>query len=71
MQRIKPVRTDMDYQAALARIEELMDATPGSQEGAELDVLADMVEFVRNQARAHGVAWPQRRDQVSSEPGRP
>ena len=45
MQRIKRVRTAADYEAALARIDELMDATPGSQEGAELDVLADLVEL--------------------------
>ncbi|MCY4614742.1 MAG: hypothetical protein OXB94_14130 [Nitrospira sp.] len=45
MQRIKPVRTEADYQAALARIDELMDAKPGSREDDELDVLADLVEL--------------------------
>ena len=43
MYKIKPVRTEADYEAALARIDALMDATPGSQEGEELDVLADLV----------------------------
>ena len=45
MQKIKPVRTEADYEAALARIDELMDAAPGSQEGEELDILADLVEL--------------------------
>jgi len=42
--KIKPIRTEADYQAALARIDALMDAAPGSLEGEELDVLADLVE---------------------------
>ena len=45
MQNIKPVRTEADYEAALARIDELMDAAPNSREGEELDVLADLVEL--------------------------
>jgi HTH-type transcriptional regulator/antitoxin HigA len=42
--RIKPIKTDRDYQAALAQIEELMDARPGTQEGDTLDILATLVE---------------------------
>jgi antitoxin component HigA of HigAB toxin-antitoxin module len=38
------IRTEADYAAALARIDALMDAAPGSPEGEELDVLADLVE---------------------------
>jgi HTH-type transcriptional regulator / antitoxin HigA len=44
MNNIKPIRTEADYQAALARIDELMEAELGTQEGEELDVLADLVE---------------------------
>ena len=44
MAEVKPIRTEADYAAALARIEELMDAEQGSPEGDELDVLADLVE---------------------------
>lgn len=44
MGRIKPIRTEADYEAALARIDALMDAEPGTAEGDELDVLADLVE---------------------------
>ena len=41
---IKPVRTEQDYEAALARVDELMDAELGTPEGEELDVLVDLVE---------------------------
>ena len=41
---IKPVRTEQDYEAALVRVDELMDAELGTPEGEELDVLVDLVE---------------------------
>ena len=41
---IKPIRTEQDYEAALARVDELMDAELGTPEGEELDVLVDVVE---------------------------
>jgi len=44
MSTIKPIRTQADYEAALERIDALMGAPPGSAEGEELDVLADLVE---------------------------
>lgn len=44
MAEVKPIRTETDYTAALARVDELMDAEPGSPEGEELDVLANLVE---------------------------
>lgn len=43
--KIKPIRTDADYRAALARIDGLMDAKFGSPEGEELDVLTDLVRL--------------------------
>jgi HTH-type transcriptional regulator/antitoxin HigA len=42
--QIHPIRTAQDHQAAVARIEELMNATPNSSEGDELDVLATLVD---------------------------
>lgn len=42
---IKPIRTDADYETALARIDALMDAEAGTPEGEELDVLTDLVEL--------------------------
>lgn len=43
--RIHPVRTERDYDAAAARITELMGSEPGSAAGDELDVLATLVEL--------------------------
>ena len=45
MANIKPIRSEGDYEAALARISELMDTEPDSPEGDELDVLVDLVEL--------------------------
>lgn len=45
MSKIKPIRTEVDYKAALAHIDALMDAEPGTPEGEELDVLTDLVEY--------------------------
>ncbi len=45
MSKIKPIRTEADYEAALARIDALMDAEPGTSKGEELDVLTDLVEL--------------------------
>lgn len=41
---LKLIRTEADYQNALARIDELMAAKKGTAEGDELDVLATLVE---------------------------
>ena len=43
MVNVRPVRTEADYEAALARVAELMDAREGTPEGEELDVLVDLV----------------------------
>ena len=50
--RIKPVKTEADYEAALGEIERLMDARPGTPNGDRLDVLATLVE---DYERKH---WP-------------
>jgi HTH-type transcriptional regulator / antitoxin HigA len=44
MGKIKPIRIEADYEAALARIDALMDAEPGTPKGEELDILTDLVE---------------------------
>jgi len=41
---IKPIKTDMDYRAALKEIEGLMMAAPDSPEGEKLDVLTTLLE---------------------------
>jgi len=51
---IKAIRTEADYEAALARIDALMDAEPGTPEGEELDVLTDLVEHYEEKHVAMG-----------------
>ena len=41
---IQPVRTEADYETAVARSAELMSAASGTPEGDELDILATLVE---------------------------
>lgn len=41
---IRPIKTSDDHKQALLRIDALMDAEPGTEEGAELDVLVTLVE---------------------------
>jgi HTH-type transcriptional regulator/antitoxin HigA len=41
---IRPIRTEADYQAALAEIERLFGAAPNTPEGDRLDVLTTLVE---------------------------
>ncbi len=41
---IHPIKTDQDHQNALQRIDALMDAAPDTEEGAELEILATLVE---------------------------
>ena len=43
MCNIKPIRTEAEYEAALARVYSLMDSEPGTPEGDELDLLGDLV----------------------------
>jgi HTH-type transcriptional regulator/antitoxin HigA len=54
--RVHPIRTDSDYDRAVARISELMMATPGTPEGDELDVLAVLVNAY--EAKHHAMDAP-------------
>ena len=56
--KIKPIRTEKDYEEALARIDALMDAVPGSPEFDELDVLADLVELYESRQEPMGYPSP-------------
>ena len=58
MADIKPIRTGNDYDAALSRIDELMDAEHGSAAGQELDVLADLVELYESRNEPMGYPDP-------------
>jgi HTH-type transcriptional regulator/antitoxin HigA len=41
---IKPIKTEVDYEAACKRIDEIFQAEPGSKEEEELDILAILVD---------------------------
>ncbi len=41
---VRPIRSEPDYEEALAEIERLFDAVPGTPEGDRLDVLITLVE---------------------------
>jgi HTH-type transcriptional regulator / antitoxin HigA len=46
---IKPIRTQRDHKTALAEIDRLFDAKPGTPEGDRLEVLATLVEVYEQQ----------------------
>ena len=58
MATVKPIRTEKEYETALARIDELMDAEFGSPEGDELDVLVDLVELYESKHEPMGYPSP-------------
>lgn len=41
---IKPIKTKKDYKTALARLELIFDARPGTKEGDELEILGMLIE---------------------------
>lgn len=45
---VKPIRNESDYEANLARLDDLIDAAPGTPEGDELEVLATLIERYEN-----------------------
>ncbi|MEN3346938.1 MAG: HTH-type transcriptional regulator / antitoxin HigA [Bradyrhizobium sp.] len=46
---IRPIRTEADYVAAIAEVERLWDAEPGTDDGDKLDILATLVEKYENE----------------------
>ncbi|MGE0826136.1 MAG: type II toxin-antitoxin system HigA family antitoxin [Candidatus Binatia bacterium] len=44
MKALKPIKTEADYDAALAEIDTLMEAEPDTPEGDRLDILVTLVE---------------------------
>ena len=51
---VKPIRSEKDYEEALARIDALMDAVPDSPEFEQLDVLVDIVELYESRHEPMG-----------------
>ena len=42
--KIKPIHTGKDYKEAMARLEDIFDANPGTNEGDELELLSILIE---------------------------
>jgi hypothetical protein len=42
--RIKPIKTEADYEVALKEVERLFDANPGTTEADRLEVLTTLIE---------------------------
>jgi HTH-type transcriptional regulator/antitoxin HigA len=49
MSDVKPIRTEADYEAALAEVERLWGAKIGTAKGDRLDVLATLIDAYENQ----------------------
>ncbi|MBK9307466.1 MAG: helix-turn-helix domain-containing protein [Nitrospira sp.] len=60
---IVPIKTARDYDRALGRIEQLMDAKPGTKAGDELDVLTTLVEAY--EAKHHAICPPDPVDAIT------
>jgi HTH-type transcriptional regulator/antitoxin HigA len=56
MVEVNPIRTEQDHDAALAEIEGLMAAAPGTPEGDRLDVLVTLVQAY--EAEHHAIEAP-------------
>jgi HTH-type transcriptional regulator / antitoxin HigA len=56
MVEVSPIRTEQDYEAALAEIEALMAAQPGTAEGDRLDVLVTLIQAY--EAEHHAIEAP-------------
>ncbi len=52
MANIKPIRTEQDHSVALARIEALWGAEPGTGKGDELDILVSLVAHYEDEHHA-------------------
>ena len=62
MSAIEPIRTERDYDKALARIELIFHAEAGTPEGDERDALVDLVELYEQ--RHHPVGPPSTEDTI-------
>lgn len=46
--KLKPIKTEEEYNKALERLEEIFDSTPGTSEGDELEILGILIENYEN-----------------------
>lgn len=53
---VRPIRDEADYEAALGKVEALMDARPGTADGDHLEVLVTLVQSY--EAAHHAIEAP-------------
>ena len=56
MVNVNPIRSEEDYDAALSRLSEIFQAEIGTLEGAERDILVDLVECYED--KHHPIGLP-------------
>ena len=56
--KLKPIRTEQDYNQALERLEIIFDATPRTLEGDELEILGILIENYENMHYSIGLPDP-------------
>ena len=56
--KIKPIRTEEDYESALERVDTLMDAVFGTADFDELGLLADLIEHYESKHEPMGYPSP-------------
>jgi len=54
--KAKRIENDAEHEAALARIEDIFDAKPGTPEGEDCELLVDLVE--EYEAEHHAIDLP-------------
>lgn len=47
--KLKPIKTEQDYNQVLERLEEIFDAEPNTKEGDELEILGILIEKYENE----------------------
>jgi HTH-type transcriptional regulator/antitoxin HigA len=55
---IRPIKTNKDYEQALARLEVIFDAKKGTEEGDELEILGVLIDNYENEAFPIGFPDP-------------
>lgn len=49
MKKIRPIRSETDYENALARLDEIFDAAEGTDDGDEAEILAMLIDEYENE----------------------
>ena len=49
MRKLKPIKTQQDYNQSLEKLEHIFDAKPDTKDGDELEALASLIEEYENE----------------------